>query len=78
MFVNCDCGEDDVIYEKRDIVESEAERDLFESEAAEVLTRHYRCPIAIQFSWQPGTKPGTIDLRAVPQVLDERSFPARF
>jgi hypothetical protein len=37
--------------------------------AAKALTEHYQCPIVILFSWQPGQKPNTIDLRAVPQGL---------
>ncbi|MBB3443854.1 hypothetical protein FHT93_003725 [Rhizobium sp. BK379] len=59
-----------MIYEKRNVTDSEKERTRFEKEAAEALNRHYRRPIAIWFSWQPGQKPNTIDLRATPQVLE--------
>jgi hypothetical protein len=60
-----------VIYEKRNVTDSQKERTRFEKEAAEALNRHYRRPIAIWFSWQPGQKPNTIDLRATPQVLEQ-------
>ena len=60
-----------MIYEKRNVTDSQKERTRFEKEAAEALNRHYRRPIAIWFSWQPGQKPNTIDLRATPQVLEQ-------
>ena len=60
-----------MIYEKRNVTDSSKERTRFEKEAAEALNRHYRRPIAIWFSWQPGQKPNTIDLRATPQVLSQ-------
>ncbi|QWW71260.1 hypothetical protein [Rhizobium sp. WYJ-E13] len=60
-----------MIYEKRNVTDSSTERTRFEKEAAEALNRHYRRPIAILFSWQPGQKPNTIDLRATPQVLSQ-------
>jgi hypothetical protein len=60
-----------VIYEKRNVADSSKERTRFEKEAAEALNKHYRRPIAIWFSWQPGQNPNTIDLRATPQILAE-------
>ena len=60
-----------MIYEKRNVTDSSTERTRFEKEAAEALNRHYQRPIAIWFSWQPGQKPNTIDLRATPQVLSQ-------
>jgi hypothetical protein len=60
-----------VIYEKRNVADSSKERTRFEKEAAEALNKHYRRPIAIWFSWQPGQKRNTIDLRATPQILAE-------
>lgn len=64
-------GRNTVIYEKRNITDSPKERTLFEREAADALNKHYRRPIAIWFSWQPGQKPNTIDLRATPQILTQ-------
>ncbi len=61
-----------MIFEKRNVLDNPEQRESFEKEAADALTRHYKCPIAILFSWQPGEKPNTIDLRATPQVFDER------
>ncbi len=60
-----------MIFEKRNVLDNLEQRERFETEAATALTRHYKRPIAILFSWQPGEKPNTIDLRATPQVLDE-------
>ncbi len=60
-----------MIYEKRNVADSSKERTRFEKEAAEALNKHYRRPIAIWFSWQPGQNPNTIDLRATPQILAE-------
>ncbi|MBB3590845.1 hypothetical protein FHX08_001189 [Rhizobium sp. BK529] len=60
-----------MIYERRSVIDSPKERTRFEKDAADALNRHYRCPIAIWFSWQPGRKPNTIDLRATPQVLGQ-------
>ncbi len=61
-----------MIFEKRNVLDNPEQRESFEKEAADALTRHYKCPIAILFSRQPGEKPNTIDLRAPPQVFDER------
>lgn len=64
-----------MIYEKRNVADSSKERTRFEKEAAEALSKHYRRPIAIWFSWQPGQKPNTIDLRATSQILAEAESP---
>jgi hypothetical protein len=62
-------GEDAVIYQRRNVTDSPQERLCFEKEAAAALTRHYRRPMTILFSCQPGRKPNTIDLRAIPHFL---------
>jgi hypothetical protein len=60
-----------VIIEKRNVLDNLEQRESFEKEAADALTRHYKCPIAILSSWRPGEKPDMIDLRAAPDVFDE-------